>query len=182
MPNSYQPDLSAFVWERPGTLVHLTHDVQIHVVERGTRKPGTPTVVLLHGKLGSVYDYLLTPVVDLLAVNWHVLVIDRPGCGYSTVPAGFRLSLGQQAHLLACLFEHLNIHKPIIVGHSLGASLALTLVVQYPNLTSACVLLAPYAFPGSGPRHARIGNMLKLPFIGEPLLEVARPWYSCGFR
>jgi hypothetical protein len=53
--------------------------VAMHHVDRGSGHP----VVLLHGDGGSVLDLTMSPIVDRLAERHRVIVIDRPGHGYS---------------------------------------------------------------------------------------------------
>lgn len=161
---------------RPGQMVDVDGTL-LHVVHKAADVPASltlPPVVLIHGKFGSVYDFLMTPLVDELAEQQRVLVVDRPGCGFSINPDERPLTLDDQATLLHGLLMSLGVERPILVGHSLGASLVLTLALRYPEAASGYVLLAPYAYAGAGPGHARIGSLLELPGVGRALLSPIR--------
>ena len=69
--------------------------------------------------------------------------------GYSSRPAhGQRL--GVQARLAAEVLRRTGNGPAIIVGHSLGAAVALRLALEAPDLVRALVLLAPACTPWQG--------------------------------
>jgi pimeloyl-ACP methyl ester carboxylesterase len=113
-------------------------ETRLHVVERGTGPP----LVLVHG-LGAQLRNFTYALVGHLAVNFRVICIDRPGCGYSTRPAQVPASLTGQADTVAKLLAELGLEKPIIVGHSYGGAVALALAVNHPDSVGALALVAP---------------------------------------
>ena len=146
---------------RPVTEHFVTVDgLRVHYIESGTG----PTVVMIHGNAGSVEDFEFG-AMDLLASEYRVVAIDRPGHGGSDRPTG-KVTVEAQAKLLHRTLSRLGIHEPMLVGHSWGASLALAYALHYPGDVSAIVLLAPAAYPDAG------GNRLlsatsKIPLIGD---------------
>jgi pimeloyl-ACP methyl ester carboxylesterase len=82
---------------------------------------GSP-VLLVHGQPGSRADWL--PLVPLLAVDHRVLSVDRPGYGES---AGAAIGLLENAELLGQLLEQRSAIGATVVGHSLGAGIALAM-------------------------------------------------------
>jgi pimeloyl-ACP methyl ester carboxylesterase len=110
----------------------------LHVVERGVG----PTLVLVHG-LGAQLRNFTYALTARLAPNFHVVCVDRPGCGYSTRPPQVSASLLGQADTIAKLIASLGLDRPIIVGHSYGGALALALALNHPAVVGGLALLAP---------------------------------------
>jgi pimeloyl-ACP methyl ester carboxylesterase len=142
--------------------------LRIHYIECGTG----PTVVMIHGNAGSVEDFEFG-ALDLLASNYRVVAIDRPGHGGSDRPSR-KATVEFQAELLQRTLSQLGINEPILVGHSWGASLALAYALQYPGNVSAIVLLAPAAYPDSG-EDRLLRATSKIPLIGDLGLVLGRP-------
>ena len=115
-------------------------DVEIAVTEFAN--PGRPPVVLLHG-LGS-RGQSWWPVIDPLAARFHLYQLDLRGHGASGKPSAGYLVEHYAADLDAAL-DALDLEEPRIMGHSLGALVALfwasersaraaALVVEDPSL------------------------------------------------
>src|SRR5271154_7493982 len=68
---------------------------RLHVVERGDGPP----ILLVHGLAGQMGDFTYG-VVDLLATQYRVAAVDRPGSGYSVRAPGGSASLYAQAEAL----------------------------------------------------------------------------------
>jgi pimeloyl-ACP methyl ester carboxylesterase len=117
-------------------------DTRLHIVERGAGPP----LVLVHG-LGAQLRNFSYALVERLAANFHVVCVDRPGCGYSTRPPTMPASLSGQAATIARLLAELRLDKPIIVGHSYGGALALALALNHPESIGGLALLAPLTHP-----------------------------------
>ncbi len=115
---------------------------RIHYVDLGDGPP----VVMLHGLAGNVRNYTQT-VSNELARTHRVILIDRPGSGYSGRPDGTTASIESQADVVHRVIEELGLQRPIIVGHSLGGAVALAYAGRYPEDLSRLVLLAPAATP-----------------------------------
>jgi pimeloyl-ACP methyl ester carboxylesterase len=111
---------------------------RLHIVERGSG----PALVLVHG-LGAQLRNFTYALVERLEANFHVICVDRPGCGYSSRPTGVSASLPGQADTIARLLSSLGLEKPIIVGHSYGGALALALALNHPECVGGLALIAP---------------------------------------
>jgi len=117
-----------------------------HVREAGPE--AAPRVLLIHGANANSNE-LWEPFALELAHEYRVIALDRPGMGYSTRPRrAHRLAL--QARLAAEVLEQTGDGPAIIVGHSLGAAVALRLALESPHLVRGLVLLAPLATPWQG--------------------------------
>ena len=119
--------------------------IRLHYVEKGSGHP----VVFLHGDAGSSYDFVLSPLLDKLAENYHVLAFDRPGLGYSQRASKDGWSPIVQARLIHGAIKQLGIEKPIIAGHSRGGATMFAWAMEFPDDMAAGVGLAPAFLPGS---------------------------------
>ncbi|MBB5520057.1 alpha/beta fold hydrolase [Amphiplicatus metriothermophilus] len=120
--------------------------VRLHVVEAGPQD--APAVVLIHGASVNLRDMKIS-LGDALAERYRVVLIDRPGRGYSQRPRdGWRLD--RQAALVKGALDALGVERPIVVGQSFGGAVALAYALQYQDETAGLVLLAPvsHEWPG----------------------------------
>ena len=113
-------------------------DVEIAVTE--FPNPGRPPVVLLHG-VGS-RGQSWWPVIDPLAARFHLYQLDLRGHGASGKPAAGYLMEHYAADLDAALAA-LDLEEPRIVGHSLGALVALSWASGHPSRAAALVVEDP---------------------------------------
>jgi pimeloyl-ACP methyl ester carboxylesterase len=111
---------------------------RIHYVDRGSGPP----ILLIHG-LGAVLQSFAASLVDDLARDHRVILIDRPGSGYSTRAPGASASLAAQAKTVAAFIHALDLEKPLLVGHSLGGALSLQLALDHPEAVGALALITP---------------------------------------
>jgi len=103
--------------------------VRLHVVEKGEGSQ----VVLIHGNVVSERDYEASGLLDRLARNHRVIAIDRPGFGHSTRPRDRLWTPAAQAKLLHAALVQLGVKQAVVVGHSMGAMVALALALDYPE-------------------------------------------------
>jgi pimeloyl-ACP methyl ester carboxylesterase len=119
----------------PGTRLHL----------REFGDAGKPALLLIHG-LGGQMGHFTYGVAQRLADEFRVVVIDRPGSGYSERADDGPVRIGAQADTVAALIDALALDRPVVVGHSLGGAIALALAWQYPGKVRALALIAPLIF------------------------------------
>lgn len=97
-------------------------------------------IVFLHGSWWEGSQWL--PVIDLLKPSYHCLVPDLLGFGESEQPP-----LPYSIHLeVECLAEYLaalRLRQVYLVGHSLGAWVAASYALKYPDQVRGLVLLSP---------------------------------------
>jgi pimeloyl-ACP methyl ester carboxylesterase len=115
---------------------------ELAFVERGS---GSPALLFVHGWQGdrSVWD----GVVDALGPQRHTLAIDLRGCGDSRNAAGpYRLE--RFAADLRDLIAARDLGPVVVVGHSMGGTIALRFAVDSPDFVRALILIAPVAASG----------------------------------
>ncbi len=112
----------------------------IHYVQKGD--PSKQAIVMIHGLTGQLQHFTYA-LVDLLADDYHVIAVDRPGCGYSTRDSAELGRLPEQARMIQEFLDTKGIKDAVLVGHSLGGAVALAMALDYPEKTKALALLSP---------------------------------------
>ena len=113
-------------------------DAEIHWYETGHGRP----IIMLHGLAGNLrnFTYALT---DKLNQDFRVIAVDRAGCGWSKRSRPESATLNEQARIISEFIKKEKIEKPLIVGHSLGGAIALTLALEHKNKISGLALICP---------------------------------------
>ena len=137
---------------------------RLHIVELG--RADAPPVVLLHGASGNLRDMQLA-LGDKLAARYRVILIDRPGHGWSDRPNGRGdASPAAQATLIHQALAALGVTRPVVLGHSWSGALATAYALAYPTETRALILLAPVTHPWPG-GIGWINDVVALPVLGS---------------
>jgi pimeloyl-ACP methyl ester carboxylesterase len=117
-------------------------------VQRLEGRKKAPELVFLHEGLGSVSHWRDFPARVVEATGCPVTVYSRYGSGNSDVlgeARGVRYMHQEALDALPELLSRLEIDRPILVGHSDGASIALIYAGTHDRVC-ALVLLAPHVF------------------------------------
>lgn len=121
-----------------------------HVVELGEAAGDTPPIVLVHGAGCNLEDMYLA-LGEQLAARHRVILIDRPGMGWSKRRGRDGSAPQFQAAILRELLDQLGVERAIIVGHSWGGALAASFALDHPERTAALILLASPLYPHAHP-------------------------------
>ncbi|MDX2201225.1 MAG: alpha/beta hydrolase [Hyphomicrobiaceae bacterium] len=150
--------------------------MRLHYVEHGVGAP----VVWLHGNGSMVSDFLSSKVVARLVGRHRVVAFDRPGFGYSDRPRGQTWGPFEQARLFLRAFELLGIERPILVGHSWGALVALAAAMEAGRELAGLVLLSGYYYPEPWRDETRRNPLAGLanPLVDEIIRETVGPYVS----
>jgi non-heme chloroperoxidase len=126
--------------------IELPDRIALSYVEQGDRS-GIP-VLLLHGVTDSWYSY--QPVLPHLPPSMHVFALTQRGHGDSSRPvSGYRFD--DFASDLAAFMDALEIESAVIVGHSMGSSVAQRFAIDYPERTVGLVLVGSFVNFRSNP-------------------------------
>jgi pimeloyl-ACP methyl ester carboxylesterase len=111
--------------------------------------PGKPTLVFLHEGLGSIRQWRDFPLQVVKATGCRALLYSRYGYGQSDVlqedKAGVRFMHREALESLPALLQALRIERPVLVGHSDGASIAL-IHAGAGHAVRAVAVMAPHVF------------------------------------
>ena len=108
-----------------------------------------PSIVLLHEGLGSVSLWRDFPSRLNRATGHAVLAYSRKGYGRSaslTKPRAVSYLHDEALIVLPEVLNQLRVERPILLGHSDGASIALIYAGTRSRELSAAILLAPHVF------------------------------------
>lgn len=103
-----------------------------------------PTLILLHGVARNHTDWF--PILPSLQKSWHLVLVDHFGHGFSqrdTTRSAERYTVAHYHAVLSRWFELRAYSRVTIVGHSLGAMVALALAVRFRDRMHGAVLEDP---------------------------------------
>jgi len=121
-------------WQ-PGDIV--VKGVRLHYTRTGGSKP---PLVLAHGVTDDGLCW--SPVAEVLSADYDVIAIDARGHGFSEAPeAGY--DTATLAEDLYGVIVGLELQKPSILGHSMGAITTLAMTGLHPDIPRAILLEDP---------------------------------------
>ncbi len=138
--------------------------VRIHYVETGPAD--APAIVMIHGIMSQLRAFTYA-LAGRLATDRRVIVMDRPGWGYSRL-TGLRLDIPGQADAIAAAIRALGLEKPLLVGHSMGGAVSLALALRHPDTVRGLGLISPLTQPiaeAPGPLKGLVVPALLRPLI-----------------
>jgi len=139
---------------------------RLHYLDQGSGPP----LLLIHGLAGQVHNFAHS-LLGRLAHDYRVVVLDRPGSGYSSLPNDALAPLPAQARIISRFCRALGLERPLVVGHSLGGAIALALALDHPEQVGGLALIAPVTHQP---------EQVPPPFdglaIGSPLLRRLIAW------
>ena len=113
----------------------IAGDLTFHVIQWGTQ--GTP-IICVHGITANAFYF--QALADALASDHRVFAYDLRGRGDSDKPEqGYNIPI--HAADLSELIDELGLERPVVIGHSLGALIALYFAAHYPEKLSKLVLI-----------------------------------------
>lgn len=134
-----------------------------------------PPVMLVHGNMVDGNDFEASGLVERLARQYRVLVVDRPGFGHSDRPRGEVWTPARQARLLHHVASTLGLQRPVVIGHSLGAQIALCMALQRPADVAGLVLVSGYYWSS-----LRLDRWMvapsAIPLLGDVLRYTTAAW------
>jgi pimeloyl-ACP methyl ester carboxylesterase len=139
---------------------------RIHYLDEGTG----PALLLVHGLAGQMHNFTHS-LLAKLRHDFRVVILDRPGSGYSTRPAEASATISAQARIISRFCQELKLGRPLIVGHSLGGAIALALALNHPEQVAGLALLAPVTH-----RPERVPPSFDGIAIASPLLRRLIAW------
>ena len=129
----------------PGQFIDID-GARLHYVDQGQG----PCIVLVHGLGGQTRNFSHS-LLQRLSGQYRVILLDRPGSGYSSRPRGMAADLSVQSAVVARFIRALGLERPLLVGHSFGGAVALGVALDHPEVIAGLALIAPLTHPMENP-------------------------------
>lgn len=119
---------------RAAAASNVDDSVEYHALELGAGR----SVVLLHDLYASHEAF--DEAIELLARDWHVIVVDLPGHGRSTT-SGDLADVADVAREMGAVLDEFGAFPAAVVGAGIGATVAVELAAERPDDVTALVLV-----------------------------------------
>jgi pimeloyl-ACP methyl ester carboxylesterase len=121
----------------------------LNILDIGPRGAAGPPVVMIHGASSNL-EAMRQPLGERLAETRRVILIDRPGHGWSPRERMEDSTPAIQGRMIDEALEKLGIGRAILVVHSWSGALGARMAIDYPRRVAGLVMLAPVAYPWPG--------------------------------
>jgi pimeloyl-ACP methyl ester carboxylesterase len=121
----------------------------LHVLDLGPRDAAGPPIVMIHGASSNL-EAMRQPLGEALAATHRVILIDRPGHGWSTRARLEDSTPDIQGRMIDEVLKKLGVGPVILVVHSWAGALGARMALNYPGRVAGLVMLAPVAYPWPG--------------------------------
>ena len=140
---------------------------RLNVVDLGPRHSFDPPIVLIHGASSNL-EVMRWPLGQRLAERHRVILIDRPGHGWSARNSEMASTPDVQARMIADALAKLGVGRAVLVVHSWSGALGTRLALDAPERFVGLVMLAPVTHPWRG-GVGRYNRLVTTPVIGRLL-------------
>ena len=148
---------------------------QIFYKEAGLGNPGLP-IVFIHGVGAGMSSFMWRKNFDDLAQDFHVLAFDLIGFGFSDKPPAAPYSADLYVELISDFIREVAGGRANVVASSLGASYAVRVADEHPELINALILNAPAGYDTMNTRPGMTGaafyGLLQSPVLGTSFYNV----------
>jgi pimeloyl-ACP methyl ester carboxylesterase len=128
---------------------HVVDGKRLETRRIPARLPSRPPIVMLHEGLGSLSQWKDFPDRVAAETGSEVFVYSRYGHGGSSLlekPRDVSYMHHEAEVVLPALLEQAAIQRPVLLGHSDGASIAILHAARFPDAPAALILEAPHVF------------------------------------
>ena len=130
-------------------------------------------MVLIHGFGASMYAWRHT-LPALAASGYRVIAFDNRGFGFSDKPShGY--STTAYVKLVVSLLDSLQIASAVLVGHSMGGTIAAEVALAHPDRVSGVVLIDAAGF---GMRWPGVLKIARWPVVGALATAFRSRWIT----
>jgi len=123
--------------------------LRLEYLDYPAHRPGLPTILMLHEGLGCIAMWRHFPERVAAVTGCRVIVWSRAGYGHSQSYGEARTPryMHREAlEALPALLGEFGIERPLLFGHSDGASIALLFAGAFPDAPLGVIVMAPHEF------------------------------------
>jgi pimeloyl-ACP methyl ester carboxylesterase len=129
-------------------------------------------ILLIHGCPGSIEDW--DPIIGPLSQTFRVTAYDRPGHGYSGAE-GALYTYDYNATVALALIETIRLRDVVVVGHSYGGAIAMSMALARPIDVRSFVVVDSSLY-GLPRQPDPVYRALAIPVFGMGLARWLAPW------
>lgn len=145
--------------------------------------PGAaPALVMLHGLGSSSSSWYPRASYHPRLRDHRSILVDLLGYGYSDRPQSYDYSMESQAENVALLLDHLGLNRCVVIGHSMGGSIAILLADARPDLVSRLIVAEGNLDPGPGFVSGRIVSVSEQVFTTSKYYEFCQQMHDAGYH
>jgi pimeloyl-ACP methyl ester carboxylesterase len=145
----------------------------LNVLDLGPRDTASVPIVLLHGASSNL-ETMRKPLGDRLAGKHRVILIDRPGLGWSRRARERDSTPAIQGRMISEALAKLGVSSAILVVHSWAGALGARMALDDPGRVAGLVMLAPVTHPWRG-GVGWYNHVVTTPVIGRLLAYTIMP-------
>jgi pimeloyl-ACP methyl ester carboxylesterase len=134
---------------RTTTANYLVDGRRLEAIRIEARQANLPTIVMLHEGLGSITHWKDFPLRLARETGAGVFVYSRYGHGASDAlqePRSVSFMHHEAQVVIPEILRQAKIERPLLLGHSDGASIAIIYAGTFPDCPSGLILEAPHLF------------------------------------
>jgi len=163
--------------------VVVSYELSPQIADKTTKSDqhNQTAVLLLHGLASNMTRWTEFVANSTITEHIDILRMDLRGHGHSMTQT--RITMSDWCHDIIQILSAENYSKVIIIGHSLGAQIAMQFAYNYPENTQAIVLIDP-VFPQALKGVLNITRRLRyllLILIYVLLFKAKMPWTKTKF-
>lgn len=141
-----------------------------------------PAIVTLHG-LGMASSSWFPPCFAHPGLRDHrAILIDLLGFGYSDRPQDFSYDMEAHAQTVAHVLDELQLNQCIVLGHSMGGSIAILLAQSRPDLVGSLLVAESNLDPGPGLVSRIITSFSEADFVDGGYTQFIADMWAAGAR
>jgi pimeloyl-ACP methyl ester carboxylesterase len=128
---------------------YLIDGARLESIRVPATRPDRPAIVMLHEGLGSISHWKDFPAQVAERTGAEVFVYSRQGHGDSDAavqPRSIRYLHHEAEIVLPEILRQAGIERPVLFGHSDGASIAILYAAVFPETPRGIILAAPHVF------------------------------------
>lgn len=144
-------------------------------------EPGKERLIFIHGI--PTWGYIFHDLATKLASDYHILVPDLPGYGFSDKRDNFDRAIDKQAAYLIQWMNEMDIEKATLIGHDIGGGIALRMALTHEHRIKRLILMNTICYD-SWPVEAmiQIGHPLTKKLSPQVMSSILRQGLKLGFK